>query len=113
MRFAGPGRWLVFGPPQAAPEGAATVDVSGAWIRIGLEGPAAEAVLAAGMGAPLSPARFAEGTSILAQWNHHALSLARLGSERWEIAVSRSRARDLWEALRAAGAEFGVEATAP
>ena len=113
VRFAGPGRWLVFGGLAETPAGAARVDMSGAWVRIGLEGPAAAALLAAGTGARLDAEAFAEGASILTRWNRHALSLARLGETRWEIAVSRSRALDLWEALRAAGAEFGGEAVGP
>lgn len=105
VRRLGPGRWLVIADarepadPLALAGTADVFDLSHARVRLLVEGPGAEALLATGVGVDLSPGAFPVGAGAPMLFRRHAVHLCRTGPERFELVVARSFARDLWEDL--------------
>lgn len=110
--MAGPARILWTGPDKAlltgvpAPEGleglAALTDQSDAGATVGIDGPAAEAVLARLIPLDLRPAAFPQGRTARTLVNQMMASVTRTGDRAFEVMVFRSMAATLVQELTAA-----------
>lgn len=124
LRPTAPGQWYLAGdrilPPtefraleaELSPS-IALGEQSHGRIRIGVSGPAVEAMLAKLMAADLAVTAFpvGHGTTLFA--GHLAVHAQRLAADRFELTVLRGFAVDIWESLVQASLEFGVDCVGP
>jgi sarcosine oxidase subunit gamma len=112
VRPNGPGQWLLVGDAalsfdEGRARAAAITDLAHVFdqshgrLRIGLDGPGAEDLLATGIGVDLAHAAFPVGTSVNALFRHVSVHLTRTGADAFELVVPRSFAADLWHELGA------------
>ena len=109
--WIGPDEWLVLGPdastddelsmmsPLAAIDGASAVDVSHRNLAVGVEGPAAEAVIAAGCPQDVRLESFPVGACSRTVLSKAEIVLWRTGETRFEIECWRSFAEYVWAFL--------------
>jgi sarcosine oxidase subunit gamma len=112
----GPRRWLLTTSLGAASLDALSeaftvaLDVTAAWTRIEITGPAARDLLAKGSALDLDPRRFREGACAAAPFAQIRAILLRIaGDHAFELLVGRSYALTLFEWLIEAAEEFGSE----
>lgn len=112
VRSNGPGQWLVVGDAalsfdESRARAAAIADLAHGFdqshgrVRIGVDGPGAENLLATGTGVDLAQAAFPVGASANALFRHVSVHLTRTGVDAFELVVPRSFAADLWHELGA------------
>ena len=117
VRPAAPGQWFLIGKetmPQeqmttllkALSPHAAGVDQSHGRIRIGIEGPMVERVLAKGTGVDIDLAAFAVGHATTTLIGHISAHITRVGEQAFEIMVLRGFAESLWDDLVQMSGEF-------
>lgn len=108
--WLGPDEWLVLGDDDAAAaeplparlagvDGVSVVDVSHRNVAIAVEGPAAEAVIAAGCPQDIRPGSFPVGAASRTILSKAEIVLWRTGEQRFEIECWRSFADYAWAFL--------------
>ncbi|MFC0220407.1 sarcosine oxidase subunit gamma family protein [Pseudochelatococcus lubricantis] len=121
VRTAGPAQWFLVGDEAlsaagvaailaALPPGAAGVDQSHGRVRIRIEGPMVERVLAKGTAADLAPAAFPVGHSTTTLTGHIAAHLTRVAEDVFELMVLRTFAESLWDDLATMSGEYVLQA---
>lgn len=121
VRPYGPGQWFVIGDaPLSAAEifgktplldGKASISDQGhGRVRIGISGPAVEAVLAKGTAVDLALPNFPVDHSAMTLIGHISALISRTGTESFELLVLRGFAGSLWDELIQMSLEFGVDA---
>jgi sarcosine oxidase subunit gamma len=111
----GPEIWLTtFAPPENA-RGAFDVvlDMTAAWIRLGVSGSHAPRLIAKGCAVDLHPRCFPAGACAAAGLAGFRTIVWRPDDEGFELWVSRSYALSFWSWLIDAAAEFGNGPTHP
>jgi heterotetrameric sarcosine oxidase gamma subunit len=109
--------WVVVSDPKvisqlqaAVPASAGTVtSLSHSRVRLVVDGPAARAVLAAGISVDLHPRSFAVGAFAQAGLHHTGVLLERCAADRYELYVLRTFALSIWEWLLDAALPFGYD----
>lgn len=111
LRPAGPGQWFLVGDGPLAPEAlaadlpdVAVCDQSHGRVRIAVQGPDAQELLARGTGLDL--AGFEHGRSAATLLGPIGVHLTRTGEEAFELLVLRSFAEALMHDLQAMAAEY-------
>lgn len=116
--WAGPGRWLLLGPGEhavaaAIGDRAAITDLTDARVLLRLSGPRARDVLAKGVPLDLHPRVFAPGDAALTMAALIPVHLWQVDeAPTFDIAVARSLAGSLFDWLRDAAAEYGLDIAA-
>ncbi|MBM3569056.1 MAG: hypothetical protein FJX46_09915 [Alphaproteobacteria bacterium] len=126
LLWIGPGRWLTIMPVGAAARTLAVLaelnrtrwaveELGSSRCAIRAGGPMAATLLAQGCAVDFHPQVFAIGAVAVTALHHMGVAIHRLDSDTWDIYVSRSFARDLWERLCHGAEQFGlaIEPTAP
>lgn len=111
VRNVGPGEWLlVGGDVHGAPEidGAMVVDLSHGRTLFRLGGPHCVDILMRGVAIDLPGGALPVGGSRSMAFGHHAINLARVSAEVYELIVGRSFAESLHHDLRQAGRAFAL-----
>ena len=94
--------------------GAALFDLSASRVAYTLTGPHAAAVLSSGCPLDLHPCVFPAGACAQSIFGHvNALVLKRDEAPTFTLMVARSFARDVWQALCVAAAQYGYEVAPP
>ncbi len=117
VRPTGPAQWFIVGDEPMPREAmarifaalgskAVCIDQSHGRVRIGIEGPMVEQVLAKGTAVDLSLPAFPIGHSATTLVGHIAAHLTRVEERAFEIIVLRSFAESLWDDLIRMSAEF-------
>jgi sarcosine oxidase, subunit gamma len=107
LRANGPGQWYLVGERPsmrvALPDGFHLVDQSQGRVRVAIEGPVVEDVLAKGTGVDLSHFPIGGATTTLV--GHIAAHITRTAADRFELMPLRSFAGSLWHDLGRMAAE--------
>jgi sarcosine oxidase subunit gamma len=117
VRVAAPGQWFIVGDTakshaemaalfKALTPDAFGVDQSQGRVRMRVEGPMVERLLAKGTAVDLSLAEFPVGHSTTTLIGHIAAHVTRMAEDAFEIMVLRGFAESLWDDLVRMGAEF-------
>lgn len=122
--WAGPGRWLLMAPQDAAESldriaaalagSAACAEVGDGRAILTVSGPRARAVLAKGIGIDLAPDSFRPSQTALTMASMIDVQLSRLpGEDAFELILFRSLAGSLWHWLEETAAIEGIDVQAP
>lgn len=117
VRAAGPAQWFLVSDERlshagitavldALPPGAAGIDQSHGRVRIRIDGPMTEHVLAKGTAVNLALAAFPVGQSTTTLIGHIAAHLTRIARDTFELMVLRTFAQSLWDDLATMSAEY-------
>lgn len=115
LRADGPGQWYLVGDEAMSPAavkalaeglgtGVTVIDQSHGRIRIAVEGPVVEDMLARGTGVDLG--HFAVGRATSTLIGHIPAHVTRLSEERFDVMPMRGFAESLWHDFEAMAAEY-------